>query len=143
MIKASAGGGGRGIRMVGDQDMAEFERLVCRKHPPRRKAAFGDGGLYIEKIIVERARHIEVQVLGRRSVMSFHCFERECSLQRRRQKVWEEAPAATMPASHVRERPLCEAAVASGKASVGYRGAGTLGVSLRRPVTRQLLLSWK
>ena len=85
------------------------------------KAAFGDGGLYIEKVIAA-ARHIEVQVLGdgKRAV---HCFERECSLQRRRQKVWEEAPSAALP-QDMREK-LCASAVALAEA-VNYRGAGTL-----------------
>jgi acetyl-CoA carboxylase biotin carboxylase subunit len=84
-------------------------------------AAFGDGGLYVEKL-VEGARHIEVQVLGDgRDVI--HCFERECSLQRRRQKVWEEAPSPSLN-REIREK-LCASAVALAKA-VHYRGAGTL-----------------
>ncbi|MCA3554381.1 acetyl-CoA carboxylase biotin carboxylase subunit [Aestuariivirga sp.] len=118
MIKAAAGGGGRGIRIA--HDMAEFEALMPQAST-EAKAAFGDGGLYIEKVI-ERARHIEVQVLGdgRRAI---HCFERECSLQRRRQKVWEEAPSAVLPQA-VREK-LCASAVALAEA-VSYRGAGTL-----------------
>jgi len=118
MIKAAAGGGGRGIRVVEDQ--ADFERYLPQA-AAEAQAAFGDGGLYIEKLIAE-ARHIEVQVLGdgRRAV---HCFERECSLQRRRQKVWEEAPAVTLPAA-TRER-LCASAVALAE-HVGYSGAGTL-----------------
>ena len=85
------------------------------------KAAFGDGGLYIEKVI-EKARHIEVQILGD-GKRAIHCFERECSLQRRRQKVWEEAPSAVLPQA-VREK-LCASAVALAEA-VNYRGAGTL-----------------
>jgi acetyl-CoA carboxylase, biotin carboxylase subunit len=118
MIKAAAGGGGRGIRIA--QDMAEFESLMPQASA-EALAAFGDGGLYIEKVI-ERARHIEVQILGdgKRAV---HCFERECSLQRRRQKVWEEAPSAALPPS-IREK-LCASAVALAEA-VAYRGAGTL-----------------
>jgi acetyl-CoA carboxylase, biotin carboxylase subunit len=62
------------------------------------KAAFGDGGLYIEKLI-EQARHIEVQILGDGEHV-IHLFERECSLQRRRQKVWEEAPSSALPAGN-------------------------------------------
>ena len=118
MIKAAAGGGGRGIRIA--HDMGEFETLMPQASA-EAKAAFGDGGLYIEKVI-ERARHIEVQILGdgKRAV---HCFERECSLQRRRQKVWEEAPSAVLPQA-VREK-LCASAVALAEA-VNYRGAGTL-----------------
>jgi acetyl-CoA carboxylase, biotin carboxylase subunit len=118
MIKAAAGGGGRGIRIVRDE--AEFERLLPQASA-EALAAFGDGGLYIEKLI-ERARHVEVQILGDgRHVV--HLFERECSLQRRRQKVWEEAPSPALPPA-VREK-LCASAVALA-AAVNYRGAGTL-----------------
>mgnify|MGYP005855378287 CR=1 FL=1 len=118
MIKAAAGGGGRGIRIAHDLD--EFRRLFPQASA-EAKAAFGDGGLYLEKAIT-RARHVEVQVLGdgHRSV---HCFERECSLQRRRQKVWEEGPAPAM-APHIREA-LCRSAADLAEA-VGYRGAGTV-----------------
>ena len=118
MIKAAAGGGGRGIRVA--RDAAEFERLFPQASA-EAKAAFGDGGLYVERLI-ERARHIEVQVLGDGTDV-VHCYERECSLQRRRQKVWEEAPSAILP-PEVRER-LCASALALAK-SVHYRGAGTL-----------------
>ena len=118
MIKAAAGGGGRGIRIA--HDMTEFETLMPQASA-EAKAAFGDGGLYIEKVI-ERARHIEVQILGD-GQRAIHCFERECSLQRRRQKVWEEAPSAVLPQS-IREK-LCASAVALAEA-VNYRGAGTL-----------------
>jgi acetyl-CoA carboxylase biotin carboxylase subunit len=117
-IKAAAGGGGRGIRV------AENQEDLARYLPQARteaQAAFGDGGLYIEKLIAD-ARHIEVQVLGdgKRAV---HCFERECSLQRRRQKIWEEAPAVSLT-QEVRQA-LCEAAVSLTR-SIGYRGAGTI-----------------
>jgi acetyl-CoA carboxylase biotin carboxylase subunit len=118
MIKAAAGGGGRGIRVVAD--MEAFERQMPQARA-EALAAFGDGGLFIEKL-VERARHIEVQVLGDGDDV-IHCFERDCSLQRRRQKVWEEAPAVALPAQ-VRDA-LCASAVALAKA-VRYRGAGTL-----------------
>ena len=118
MIKASAGGGGRGIRVARDQ--AEFERVFAQA-AAEAKAAFGDGGLYVEKL-VERARHVEVQILGDGENF-IHCFERECSLQRRRQKVWEEAPAAGLPADL--RQALCDSAVALAR-QVGYRGAGTV-----------------
>ena len=118
MIKAAAGGGGRGIRVVAD--MEEFERLMPQARA-EAQAAFGDGGLFIEKLI-ERARHIEVQILGDGDEV-IHCFERDCSLQRRRQKVWEEAPSVALP-DQVRQA-LCTSAVALAKA-VRYRGAGTL-----------------
>ncbi len=118
MIKAAAGGGGRGIRVA--RDAAEFAQMMPVASA-EAQAAFGDGGVYVEKLI-ERARHIEVQVLGDgRDVI--HLFERECSLQRRRQKVWEEAPSPVLSQGS-RER-LCTAAVALAKA-VDYRGAGTL-----------------
>ncbi len=118
MIKAAAGGGGRGIRIV--HDHVEFERQFPQASA-EAAASFGDGGLYLEKLI-ERARHIEVQILGD-GINTIHCFERECSLQRRRQKVWEEAPAFDLPPA-VREA-LCASAVALGQ-SVRYRGAGTV-----------------
>ncbi|NLS16206.1 acetyl-CoA carboxylase biotin carboxylase subunit [Rhizobium sp. P40RR-XXII] len=118
MIKAAAGGGGRGIRIV--QSLAEL-REQFPLASAEATAAFGDGGLYMEKVIT-RARHIEVQIFG--DGQNFvHCFERECSLQRRRQKVWEEAQAFLLP-DDVRQR-LCASAVALA-AEVGYRGAGTV-----------------
>jgi acetyl-CoA carboxylase, biotin carboxylase subunit len=118
MIKAAAGGGGRGIRIA--RSAEEFHHLMPQAQA-EALAAFGDGGLYVEKL-VEGARHIEVQVLGDgRDVI--HCYERECSLQRRRQKVWEEAPSPSLTPA-IREK-LCSSAVALAKA-VHYRGAGTL-----------------
>jgi len=118
MIKAAAGGGGRGIRIA--ETMADLDRQFPQASA-EAAAVFGDGGLYLEKVIA-KARHVEVQVLG--DGESFvHCFERECSLQRRRQKVWEEAPFALLPAA-VREK-LCTSAVAVAR-EVGYRGAGTV-----------------
>jgi acetyl-CoA carboxylase biotin carboxylase subunit len=118
MIKAAAGGGGRGIRVA--RSAEEFHHLMPQAQA-EALAAFGDGGLYVEKLI-EGARHIEVQVLGD-GYDVIHCFERECSLQRRRQKVWEEAPSPSLTPA-VREK-LCASAVALAKA-VHYRGAGTL-----------------
>jgi acetyl-CoA carboxylase biotin carboxylase subunit len=118
MIKAAAGGGGRGIRVV--RGAGEFERLWPQASA-EAQAAFGDGRLYVERL-VERARHVEVQVLGDGERV-VHLWERECSLQRRRQKVWEEAPSPALT-PEARER-LCASAVALAEA-VGYRGAGTL-----------------
>jgi len=118
MIKAAAGGGGRGIRIA--SDLAEFEAAFPQA-AAEALAAFGDGGLYMEKVI-GRARHIEVQVLGD-GTDAVHCFERECSLQRRRQKVWEEAPSQAL-SERVREE-LCSSAVRLARA-VGYSGAGTV-----------------
>lgn len=118
MVKAAAGGGGRGIRLA--QDEAEFER-VWPQAAAEALAAFGDGGLYVERLI-GRARHIEVQVLGD-GTDAVHLWERECSLQRRRQKVWEEAPSAALD-QPTRER-LCASAADLAR-SVGYSGAGTV-----------------
>jgi acetyl-CoA carboxylase biotin carboxylase subunit len=118
MIKAAAGGGGRGIRIA--ESSAELETQIPQASAEAR-AAFGDGGLYLERF-VPRARHVEVQVLGDGEA-AIHLYERECSLQRRRQKVWEEAPASCL--SPERREALCASAVRLAK-SVGYRGAGTL-----------------
>src|SRR5258705_5183631 len=90
MIKAAAGGG-RGIRIA--RSAEEFHHLMPQAQA-EALAAFGDGGLYVEKLM-EGARHIQVQVVGDRQDV-IHCFERECSLQRRRQKVWEEAPSPSL-----------------------------------------------
>lgn len=118
MIKAAAGGGGRGIRIAGN--LAEFEAAFPQAEA-EALAAFGDGGLYMEKVIGQ-ARHIEVQVLGD-GTDAVHCYERECSLQRRRQKVWEEAPSMAL-SDRVREE-LCASAVRLAR-EVGYSGAGTV-----------------
>ena len=118
MIKAAAGGGGRGIRIA--RDLAEFEKAFPQAGA-EALAAFGDGGLYMEKVI-GRARHIEVQVLGDGSD-AVHCYERECSLQRRRQKVWEEAPSMAL-SPRLRDE-LCHSAVRLAR-EVGYSGAGTV-----------------
>ena len=124
MIKAAAGGGGRGIRIA--RDMAEFEHLVPQA-ASEAQAAFGDGRLYVEKVI-EKARHIEVQVLGD-GERAVHCFERECSLQRRRQKVWEEAPSVAI--SPAVRKQLCASAVALARGRRLSRG-GNGRISLRR-----------
>ena len=118
MLKAAAGGGGRGIRVA--PDAAELARLFPEASAEAR-AAFGDGGLYLERFI-PNARHVEVQVLGD-GVDAIHLYERECSLQRRRQKLWEEAPAACLDAPT--RDALCASALRLAR-QVGYRGAGTL-----------------
>jgi acetyl-CoA carboxylase biotin carboxylase subunit len=118
MIKAAAGGGGRGIRIA--NSFAEFEQAFPQAEA-EALAAFGDGGLYMEKVI-GKARHVEVQILADGSD-AIHCYERECSLQRRRQKVWEEAPSRAL-SDGLREE-LCASAVAVAKA-VKYSGAGTV-----------------
>ena len=119
LIKASAGGGGRGMRRVDS-----WEELEEALRSARREAetAFGDGRLLIERY-VERPRHIEVQVLGDGRGHVVHLFERECSIQRRHQKIVEEAPSPAVDEA-LRER-LGEAATRLARA-VGYRGAGTV-----------------
>ena len=118
MIKAAAGGGGRGIRVA---TTAQELKSLAPQAKAEAEAAFGDGGLYVERAILS-PRHIEVQILGD-GENAVHCFERECSLQRRRQKVWEEAGADCL--DEQTRAALCASAVALAKA-VNYRGAGTL-----------------
>lgn len=118
LLKAAAGGGGRGIRIADNADEVAQAFADARQEA---EAAFGDGGIYLEKFIAS-ARHIEVQVLGD-GIDAVHFYERDCSLQRRRQKVWEEAPAAVLTAE-TREA-ICASAVSLTR-SVGYVGAGTV-----------------
>ncbi|AGI66503.1 biotin carboxylase [Octadecabacter antarcticus 307] len=118
MIKAAAGGGGRGIRVADNEGEL---RSLAPQAQAEAEAAFGDGGLYLERA-VRSPRHIEVQILGD-GTNAVHCFERECSIQRRRQKVWEEAGAVCL--DEETRQTLCKSAVALAKA-VNYRGAGTL-----------------
>ncbi|MBX9589072.1 MAG: acetyl-CoA carboxylase biotin carboxylase subunit [Hyphomonadaceae bacterium] len=119
MIKAVAGGGGRGMRLVErEADLAAALESAQRE----AEAAFGDARVLIEKVIAA-PRHIEVQVFGDSHGNVVHLFERDCSLQRRNQKVIEEAPAPGM-AAELRAR-ICEAAVACAKA-VHYESAGTV-----------------
>lgn len=119
LVKAVAGGGGRGIREVrSPDDLAEALASAKRE----ALAAFGDDRVLIEKL-VERPRHIEVQVFGDSHGEVVHLFERDCSLQRRRQKVIEEAPAPGMT-EEVREA-MTAAALAVARA-VGYQNAGTV-----------------
>ena len=119
LIKAVAGGGGRGIRQV---DAAETLGTALESAVREAEAAFGDGRVMLEKLVV-RPRHIEVQVFGDGQGGAVHLFERDCSMQRRRQKVVEEAPAPGMP-DNVREA-MCSAAVKLA-GSVKYAGAGTV-----------------
>lgn len=119
LIKASAGGGGKGMRVI-----REAEELEDAIEAARREAekSFGDGTLLLEKYI-DQARHIEVQILGDNQGNLIHLFERECSIQRRYQKIIEESPSTAM-SSELRRR-ICEAAVAAGRA-IGYTNAGTI-----------------
>ncbi len=118
LIKASAGGGGRGIRLA--QNAEELSEEFPRAQR-EALAAFGNGGVYLERFI-RQARHIEVQVLGD-GQHAVHLFERECSLQRRRQKIFEEAPSPAL--STDQRQALCSSAVRLTEA-LGYKGAGTL-----------------
>ena len=119
MVKAAMGGGGRGMRVV--QDAAELDRLLEEAQGEAR-SAFGDGSVFLEKYL-PRARHLEVQILGDEHGELLHLYERDCSVQRRHQKVVEVAPAANLPAG-VRSE-LCEAAVRLAR-KAGYRNAGTV-----------------
>jgi acetyl-CoA carboxylase biotin carboxylase subunit len=119
LIKASAGGGGKGMRIVWrDADAIEAIGAARRE----AAAAFGDGTLYVERLI-ERPRHIEIQVFADTHGRVVHIFERECSAQRRHQKVIEESPSPALTPA-LRQR-MGEAAIAAGKA-VGYVNAGTI-----------------
>ena len=119
LLKATAGGGGKGMRMVARE--AELEEAL-KSAQREAKSAFGDDRFLIEKYIA-RARHVEVQIFGDGEGNVVHMYERDCSVQRRHQKVIEEAPAPDLPAA-VREK-LLHAGVNAGKA-VDYRGAGTV-----------------
>jgi pyruvate carboxylase len=119
MLKASWGGGGRGMRVVeNDQQLAEVLPVAQRE----AKAAFGNDEVYLEKL-VRRARHIEVQILGDSHGELVHLFERDCTVQRRNQKVVERAPAVFL--SDAQRAELCSAALAIGRAS-NYINAGTV-----------------
>jgi acetyl-CoA carboxylase biotin carboxylase subunit len=119
LIKAVAGGGGKGMRRV---DAAKDFVAALEGAQREAKGAFGDDRVLIEKY-VSRPRHIEMQVFADNHGNAVHLFERDCSLQRRHQKVIEEAPAPGMP--EAMRKAMSEAAVKAAKA-VGYAGAGTI-----------------
>jgi acetyl-CoA carboxylase, biotin carboxylase subunit len=118
LIKAAAGGGGRGMRVARDEASLMGGLSSARQEA---ESAFKDGSVYLEKYI-EQPRHVEVQLLGDRSGKVVHLWERDCSLQRRHQKLVEESPAPNLP-DKVRKE-ICESAVRLAK-TAGYYSAGT------------------
>jgi acetyl-CoA carboxylase, biotin carboxylase subunit len=125
MVKAAAGGGGRGIRVAGDEEELRKAVRVARQEAEK---AFGDGSLYVEKLLVG-PRHVEVQVMGDHEGNVIHLYERECSMQRRRQKIIEEAPSPGIT-PEVREA-MAEAAVRLAR-EVEYVSAGTVEFLVER-----------
>ena len=119
MIKASAGGGGKGIRIAHSKDELKNAYESAKLET---SLAFGDDEIYMEKVIVN-ARHIEIQILGDDFGNVIHLGERDCSIQRRNQKVLEEAPSPKL--DDKTRKAMGEAAVRAAKA-VGYKGAGTI-----------------
>lgn len=119
LVKAAAGGGGRGMRIVRSADeLAEAVAAGSRE----AESSFGDGTVFVEPYI-ERARHVEVQIIGDAHGNVIHLGERECSIQRRNQKIVEESPSAGI--SPETRAAICNGAVALAQ-SVGYQGAGTV-----------------
>lgn len=119
LLKASSGGGGKGMRAVHSPDQLIEAAMGARREAI---AAFGDGRVYVERLLTG-SKHVEIQVLADRHGRTIHLGERECSVQRRHQKVFEEAPCATMT-PELREA-MGQAAVAAAEA-VDYEGAGTV-----------------
>jgi acetyl-CoA carboxylase biotin carboxylase subunit len=119
LIKPSAGGGGKGMRMVRTARELQQALTVCRSEA---RAAFGDDSLYLEKWL-ERTRHVEVQVIIDEYGEGVHVGERDCSVQRRHQKIVEEAPSPAI--DEATRRDLCESAIRAA-VGAGYRNVGTL-----------------
>ena len=119
IIKATAGGGGRGMKVANNESELE---LAVSTAQSEAKAAFGNGEVYIEKYL-QKPRHIEVQVLGDGQGNAVHLGERDCSLQRRHQKVWEEAHS---PALNPEQRDAIGHRVAKAMANMSYEGVGTI-----------------
>ncbi len=118
-VKAAAGGGGRGMKVA--QTPGDLANALSTARA-EAKAAFGDDAMYLEKYLAH-PRHIEIQVLGDGRGNAIHLGERDCSLQRRHQKIWEEAPS---PALNDEERTRIGDIVATAVADLGYSGAGTV-----------------
>jgi len=125
LLKASAGGGGKGMRRVDSEQ--ELEKAFERTRSEAEKS-FGNGSIYLEKAIVG-ARHVEVQVLGDKHGNLIHLFERDCSLQRRHQKIVEETPCPTL--AEATRRAMCQVAL-TGARAIGYHSAGTFEFLLGR-----------
>jgi acetyl-CoA carboxylase, biotin carboxylase subunit len=119
LIKAAAGGGGRGMKVARSPEELDIALKTARAEA---KAAFGDDSVYLEKYL-EKPRHIEIQVFGDGKGGAVHLGERDCSLQRRHQKVWEEAPS---PALNDEQRKTIGGVVAKAMQKLKYRGAGTV-----------------
>ena len=119
MIKASAGGGGRGMRVASNEPSLLHGMRAAQAEA---KAAFGDETVYLEKF-VEKGRHVEIQIIGDRHGNVIHLGERDCSVQRRHQKLIEESPSPILSAKQRKE--MCAAAVRLAKSS-GYHNAGTV-----------------
>jgi acetyl-CoA carboxylase biotin carboxylase subunit len=119
LVKAAAGGGGRGMKVALSEEHLSVALATARAES---KAAFGDDALYMEKYL-QKPRHIEIQVLGDGRGNAIHLGERDCSLQRRHQKIWEEAPS---PALNTSQRQDIGRTVANAIGAMGYRGVGTV-----------------
>jgi acetyl-CoA carboxylase biotin carboxylase subunit len=119
LVKAVSGGGGRGMKVAETEKDLEAVIQMCQREA---QAAFGDSAVYIEKFL-SGPRHIEVQVLGDGKGNAIHLWERDCSIQRRHQKVLEEAPSIAL--SQKERKKICES-VQTAVAQMGYRGAGTV-----------------
>jgi acetyl-CoA carboxylase biotin carboxylase subunit len=119
IIKATAGGGGRGMKVARSDEELETAFNTAQSEA---KAAFGNGDVYMEKYL-EKPRHIEIQVLGDGKGNAVHLGERDCSLQRRHQKVWEEAMS---PALNAEQRTTIGNRVAKAMSELGYEGVGTI-----------------
>jgi acetyl-CoA carboxylase, biotin carboxylase subunit len=119
LVKAAAGGGGRGMKVARSASELSLALSTARAEA---QAAFGDDAVYIEKYL-ERPRHIEIQVLGDGKGHAIHLGERDCSLQRRHQKIWEEGPS---PALNAGVRDTIGETVAEAMSEIGYLGVGTV-----------------
>jgi acetyl-CoA carboxylase biotin carboxylase subunit len=119
LVKAAAGGGGRGMKVANNEAELSMALSTARNEA---KAAFGDDAVYLEKYL-QKPRHIEIQVLGDGKGNAIHLGERDCSLQRRHQKVWEESPS---PALNAGMRDEIGATVAKAMRDMQYLGVGTI-----------------